>query len=84
MCKGIAFVWLAAAIAAGPAVAGAPDNPGAAGQIVSGLAEEGKGFGEGTKDLAREGEKPGQNLQGFAEGAGGAPNPENDEGGGND
>jgi hypothetical protein len=78
-----ASICLLAAFLTAPALAGSPNNPGAAGQIVSGLAQ-GPNFGQDTADLAKAGNVPGRNLQGFAAAAGGAPNPANDKGSGND
>ena len=77
-------VCLVTALLGAPALAGSPDSPGAAGEIVSGLTKADPDFGKNTADLARAGNVPGRNLQGFADTAGGSPNPTNDNGRGND
>ena len=68
-------VCLVTALLGAPALAGSPDSPGAAGEIVSGLTKADPDFGKNTADLARAGNVPGRNLQGFADTAGGFPEP---------
>ena len=71
-----------------PALAGPPDNPGAAGQAVNeAIAEEkalGSNLGTRVRDIAKTDDKPGQLLQQAKTDGGGDPNPASDQGGGND
>ena len=85
--KILTLVILAAATGT-PAVAGKPDNPGAAGQAVKEAIAEARANGENlgsvVSDIAKAGGKPGQLLQDAKTEGGGDPNPASDQGGGND
>ncbi len=85
--KFFATVSLIAAISS-PALAGSPDNPGAAGQFLGALAGAyGAEFGSSVVSVSQlpGSEKLGQDIQSyFSPTIGGTPNPANDNGGGND
>ena len=76
------------AVFSSPALAGSPDNPGAAGQLLGAAAQTyGAAFGSSVASVSQLPgvEKLGQAIQSYTSPAnGGTPNPANDNGGGND
>ena len=83
---GIRILMSACLVAAfiSPVIAGSPDNPGAGGQFVKDFAHQEGPLGQTVSDYARNVGPPGEIVQQQKRWDGGSPNPDKDNGGGND
>jgi hypothetical protein len=66
-----------------PVFAGEPDNPGVGGQVISSVARSGN-LSQVNRDIREDGRTLGGDVQDVRAYNGGNPNPDNDNGGGND
>lgn len=81
----IAIIAVLALLPASAALAGSPNNPGAGGQVTSGMATSNGGVGSIASGLRQvPGVSLGTMVQSSRASLSGAPNPDNDNGQGND